>query len=116
MRFHQRPSTTSPAALSKENPNEALSDVSNATSSAWFIISSTRPRNLPKSPGDKYRSLNPAAETFKSEHLNWITFLNRRAATIEVISYIHHFNTKRLHQTLGYVTRTEKLTGLTLAV
>ena len=62
---------------------------------------------------------NAAAETFfsklKSERLNWLTFTNRRTARAEVISYINHFNTVRLHQTLGYTTPTERLTKLTLA-
>ena len=62
---------------------------------------------------------NAAAETFfsklKSERLNWLTFTNRRTARAEVISYITHFNTVRLHQTLGYATPAERLTALTLA-
>lgn len=62
---------------------------------------------------------NAPAETFfsklKSERLNWRTFTTRRAARAEVTSYIHHFNTDRLHQTLGYATPNERLTELTLA-
>lgn len=62
---------------------------------------------------------NAAAETFfsklKSERLNWITFSTRRAARAEVISYINHFNTARLHQTLGYATPAERLEELALA-
>ena len=62
---------------------------------------------------------NAAAETFfsklKSERLNWITFSTRRAARAEVISYIDHFNTARLHQTLGYATPAERLEELALA-
>ena len=62
---------------------------------------------------------NAAAETFfsklKSERLNWRTFSTRRAARAEVISYIHHFNTARLHQTLDYATPHERLAELTLA-
>lgn len=62
---------------------------------------------------------NAAAETFfsklKSERLDWITFTTRKAATAEVIDYITHFNTSRLHQTLGYKTPHEKLAELQLA-
>jgi putative transposase len=59
---------------------------------------------------------NAAAESFfsklKSERLDWITFTTRRAATREVTDYITHFNTARLHQTLGYKTPHEKLEEL----
>ncbi|HUG51586.1 MAG TPA: IS3 family transposase [Terrimesophilobacter sp.] len=62
---------------------------------------------------------NAAAETFfsklKNERLNWLTFTTRRAAHNEVISYITHFNTVRLHQTLGYATPAERLAELTQA-
>jgi transposase InsO family protein len=62
---------------------------------------------------------NAAAETFfsklKNERLNWLTFTTRRAARDEVISYITHFNTARLHQTLGYATPAERLAELTQA-
>jgi transposase InsO family protein len=62
---------------------------------------------------------NAAAETFfsklKTERLNWCTFVTRRAARTEVSDYIEHFNTARLHQTLGYATPAERLTTLTLA-
>lgn len=62
---------------------------------------------------------NAAAETFfsklKTERLNWLTFTTRKAAATEVDSYITHFNTARLHQTLGYATPAEKLEELTLA-
>ncbi|WP_241972765.1 IS3 family transposase [Cryobacterium cryoconiti] len=62
---------------------------------------------------------NAAAESFfsklKSERLNWRTFTTRRAARAEVISYIHHFNTARLHQTLNYATPHERLAELILA-
>jgi len=59
---------------------------------------------------------NACAETFfsklKSERLDWITFTTRRAAAAEVSDYIAHFNTTRLHQTLGYKTPHEKLDEL----
>ncbi|MBX0300355.1 integrase core domain-containing protein, partial [Cryobacterium sp. 1639] len=62
---------------------------------------------------------NAAAETFfsklKTERLNWLTFTTRRAARAEVDSYITHFNTVRLHQTLGYATPAERLDELILA-
>lgn len=62
---------------------------------------------------------NAAAETFfsklKGERLNWLTFTTRKAAAAEVTSYITHFNTARLHQTLDYATPAEKLAELTLA-
>ena len=62
---------------------------------------------------------NAAAETFfsklKSERLNWLTFTTRRAARDEVISYITHFNTARLHQTLGCATPAGRLAELTQA-
>lgn len=60
---------------------------------------------------------NAAAESFfsklKGERLDWLTFTTRRAARAEVTSYIDHFNTTRLHQTLGYATPAEKLAELT---
>jgi len=59
---------------------------------------------------------NAAAESFfsklKAERLDWITFDTRQAATAEVIDYIEHFNTRRLHQTLGYKTPHEALNEL----
>jgi putative transposase len=62
---------------------------------------------------------NAAAETFfsklKTERLHWRTFTTRRAARLEVIDYIEHFNTDRLHQSLGYTTPAERLATLTLA-
>jgi len=62
---------------------------------------------------------NASAETFfsklKSERLDWITFKTREAATIEVIDYINHFNTTRLHQALGYKTPHERLAELRIA-
>lgn len=62
---------------------------------------------------------NAAAESFfsklKSERLDWISFSTRRAAALEVVDYIRHFNTTRLHQTLGYKTPHETLDELRLA-
>jgi transposase InsO family protein len=62
---------------------------------------------------------NAAAETFfsklKTERLHWRTFTTRRTARLEVIDYIEHFNTARLHQSLGYATPAERLATLTLA-
>ena len=62
---------------------------------------------------------NAAAESFfsklKSERLDWLTFTTRRAAAAEVVDYIRHFNTARLHQTLGYKTPHEALDELRLA-
>lgn len=59
---------------------------------------------------------NAAAESFfsklKAERLDWITFDTRQAATTEVTDYIEHFNTTRLHQTLGYKTPHEALEEL----
>jgi putative transposase len=59
---------------------------------------------------------NAAAESFfsklKSERLNWLAFTDRRAAALEVAGYIHHYNTARLHQSLGYATPAEKLAEL----
>jgi putative transposase len=59
---------------------------------------------------------NAAAESFfsklKAERLDWITFDTRQAATTEVTDYIEHFNTTRLHQTLGYKTPHETLEEL----
>jgi transposase InsO family protein len=60
---------------------------------------------------------NAAAESFfsklKGERLDWLNFTTRRAAKAEVANYIDHFNTTRLHQTLGYATPAEKLAELT---
>jgi putative transposase len=62
---------------------------------------------------------NAPAETFfsklKTERLDWCTFTTRRAARTEVTNYIEHFNTARLHQSLGYATPAERLAQLTLA-
>lgn len=62
---------------------------------------------------------NAVAESFfsklKTERLDWIDFHTRRAAKIEVDNYITNFNTKRLHQTLGYKTPAERLEELQLA-
>lgn len=62
---------------------------------------------------------NAVAESFfsklKTERLDWATFDTREAARAEVDDYINHFNTKRLHQTLGYTTPAEKLAELTAA-
>jgi transposase InsO family protein len=62
---------------------------------------------------------NAAAESFfsklKSERLDWITFATRQAAVVEVIDYVAHFNSARLHQTLGYKTPNERLAELRLA-
>lgn len=59
---------------------------------------------------------NAVAESFfsklKTERLDWLTFTTRKAAAIEVASYIDHFNNVRLHQTLGYTTPAEKLAAL----
>lgn len=62
---------------------------------------------------------NAAAESFfsklKGERLNWCTFTTRKAAAREVDDYITHYNTIRLHQSLGYTTPAERLNELTLA-
>ena len=62
---------------------------------------------------------NACAETFfsklKGERLDWLTFTTRDTAATEVESYIDHFNNHRLHQTLDYLTPTEKLHALNLA-
>lgn len=59
---------------------------------------------------------NAVAESFfsklKAERLDWLTFLTRDSAKVEVDSYIHHFNNTRLHQALGYLTPLEKLAEL----
>lgn len=59
---------------------------------------------------------NAVAESFfsklKNERLTWLTFTTRRAATIEVVKYIGHYNTQRRHQSLGYKTPAEALSEL----
>lgn len=59
---------------------------------------------------------NAVAESFfsklKTERLDWVTFTTRKAAEVDVIDYITHFNNDRLHQTLGYATPAEKLAEL----
>ncbi len=60
---------------------------------------------------------NAVAESFfsklKNERLRWLRFSTRRHATREITSYIHRFNTRRRHQTLGYATPAEMMTRLT---
>ncbi len=62
---------------------------------------------------------NAAAESFfsklKGERLDWITFTTREAAAREVRDFVTHFNTRRLHATLGYQTPAERLTQLQAA-
>jgi putative transposase len=62
---------------------------------------------------------NAVAESFfsklKSERLDWADFATRDAARAEVDDYINHFNTQRLHETLGYATPAEKIAALTAA-
>jgi len=59
---------------------------------------------------------NAVAESFfsklKTERLDWLTFITRKAAASEVDRYIEHFNNTRLHQGLGYLTPGERLTQL----
>ena len=70
-----------------------------------------------RSMGDRMQCWdNAAAESFfsklKGECLDEITFKTRAAATTEVVKYINHYNTERLHQTLDYQTPAEKLAEL----
>jgi len=62
---------------------------------------------------------NAAAESFfskmKSERLDWAVFTTRKQAARVVDEYIDHFNTTRLHQSLGYATPAEKLAELVAA-
>jgi putative transposase len=62
---------------------------------------------------------NAVAESFfsklKTERLDWLTFTTRQAAATEIGNYVQHFNTTRLHQSLGYQTPTERLTELQTA-
>ena len=60
---------------------------------------------------------NAVAESFfsklKGERLDWVEFPTRSAAIWEVADYIHHFNTERPHQALGYNTPAATLNRLT---
>lgn len=60
---------------------------------------------------------NAVAESFfsklKGERLRWHRFATRAQATYEVADYVHHFNTRRRHQSLGYATPAETMTALT---
>ncbi len=60
---------------------------------------------------------NAVAESFfsklKNERLRWRRFTTRGEAIWEINDYIHHFNDRRPHQTLGYATPAETLTRLT---
>jgi putative transposase len=62
---------------------------------------------------------NAVAESFfskqKTERLDQLTFTTRRAARTEIDNYVQHFNTTRLHQSLGYRTPAERLTELLTA-
>ena len=73
-----------------------------------------------RSMGAKFQCWdNAVAESFfsklKTERLDWVDFRTRRAAKAEVDKYIIHFNTKRLHQALGYKTPSERVEELRLA-
>jgi transposase InsO family protein len=77
-------------------------------------------KGILRSMGAKFECWdNAVAETFfsklKTERLDWIDFKTRRAAKAEVDSYIAHFNTNRLHQSLGYKTPAERIEELQLA-
>lgn len=77
-------------------------------------------KGIRRSMGAKFECWdNAVAESFfsklKSERLDWIQFRTRRAAKTEVDNYIVHFNTNRLHQSLGYTTPAERITELQLA-
>ncbi|WP_369851905.1 integrase core domain-containing protein [Cryobacterium sp. Y82] len=92
--------------MPKENPNEILSDASSATSSARFITSSTRPKNLLKSPVDDYRGINAVAESFfshmKTEVHYQHHFANHLAARTAVMEYIESwYNRHRPHSHNG---------------
>ena len=60
---------------------------------------------------------NAVAESFfskiKNERLRWLQLTTRRHATREIADYIHHFNTTRRHQSLGYATPADTMTRLT---
>jgi putative transposase len=46
--------------------------------------------------------------SLKTERLNQLSFMNHESATQVVEHYIHFYNYKRLHSTLGYVTPAQK--------
>jgi len=46
--------------------------------------------------------------SLKTERLNQLSFMNHESATKVVEHYIHFYNYKRLHSTLGYVTPAQK--------
>jgi transposase InsO family protein len=50
--------------------------------------------------------------SLKSERLNHLTFINHDAVCHTVESYLHFYNYRRLHSTLGYITPAQKMARL----
>lgn len=50
--------------------------------------------------------------SLKSERLNHLTFINHDAVCHSVKSYLHFYNNKRLHSSLGYITPAQKMAKL----
>jgi len=46
--------------------------------------------------------------SLKTEKLNHLSFINHNAAVHVVEKYIHFYNYKRLHSTIGYMTPNQK--------
>lgn len=46
--------------------------------------------------------------SLKTERLNYLTFMNHETAVQMIKKYIHFYNYKRLHSTLGYLTPAQK--------
>jgi len=46
--------------------------------------------------------------SLKTERLNRLSFINHSSAVQVVEQYIHFYNYKRLHSTLGYITPAQK--------
>ncbi|MBL1320799.1 MAG: transposase [Methylophaga sp.] len=50
--------------------------------------------------------------SLKSERLNHLTFINHDTACHSVESYLHFYNYRRLHSSLGYITPAQKVAQL----